>query len=159
MAVDKLVDSAWLENGLSDIADAIREKTGKSASMEFPIEFVSEIGNIGGGGGVTWTEFTATSTAGNIQAARDLLFPNYSEMESVVIAAILKNKSVANFPNNQLIALVQFKFPFDGAPKEIGNAARYRNGGYNGASIAGNYDGIIEVGDTFDLLEVTIRDN
>ncbi len=51
MAVDKLVDSAQLESDLTDIADAIRAKTGKSASMQFPSEFVSEIGSISGGGG------------------------------------------------------------------------------------------------------------
>lgn len=64
MAVDKLVDSAQLESGLSDIADAIRAKTGKSASMEFPSEFVSEIGSIPSGG-VTPTgelEITANGT-------------------------------------------------------------------------------------------------
>lgn len=46
MAVDKLVDSAQLERGLSDIADAIRAKTGQSESMEFPDGFVSEIESI-----------------------------------------------------------------------------------------------------------------
>ena len=48
MAVDKLVDSTQLESGLTAIADAIRAKTGKSASMQFPGEFVSEIGSISG---------------------------------------------------------------------------------------------------------------
>lgn len=52
MAVDKLVDSAQLNSNLTDIADAIRAKTGKSASMEFPSEFVSEIESISGGGGI-----------------------------------------------------------------------------------------------------------
>lgn len=33
------------------VADAIREKTGRSAKMEFPTEFVGEIGSISGGGG------------------------------------------------------------------------------------------------------------
>lgn len=35
---------------LSDVADAIREKTGGTADLEFPDEFVSEIGSISGGG-------------------------------------------------------------------------------------------------------------
>lgn len=39
------------DSSLTAVADAIRAKTGKSASMEFPTEFVSEIGSIGGGGG------------------------------------------------------------------------------------------------------------
>lgn len=37
---------------LTSIADAIRAKTGKSAQMEFPTEFVSEIGSIFGSGNV-----------------------------------------------------------------------------------------------------------
>lgn len=39
------------DSSLTAVADAIRAKTGKSASMEFPTEFVSEIGSISGGGG------------------------------------------------------------------------------------------------------------
>lgn len=39
------------DSSLSAVADAIRAKTGKSDSMEFPDEFVSEIGSISGGGG------------------------------------------------------------------------------------------------------------
>lgn len=35
---------------LIDVADAIRAKTGRSADLEFPDEFVSEIGSISGGG-------------------------------------------------------------------------------------------------------------
>lgn len=56
MAVDKLVDSAQLESGLTDIADAIRAKTGGTADLQFPGEFVSEIGSISGGGGVSWDD-------------------------------------------------------------------------------------------------------
>lgn len=140
---------------ITDIADAIRAKTGDSASMT-PLEMPDEIASISGGGGATWTEFTATSTVGNTQAARDLLFPNYSTSTSVVVAALLKNKSVADFPNNQFVGLTVFKNPIFGSAlsNAIAQASRYRNGAYGTASIATNYDGIIEVGDTFDLLEV-----
>lgn len=51
MAVDKLVDSAQLESDLTSVADAIRTKTGRFADLQFPTEFVSEIGSISGGGG------------------------------------------------------------------------------------------------------------
>lgn len=50
MAVDKLVDSTQLDADLTDIADAIRAKTGKTADLTFPADFVSEIGSISGGG-------------------------------------------------------------------------------------------------------------
>lgn len=39
------------DSSLTSVADAIRAKTGKSASMQFPGEFVSEIGSIETGGG------------------------------------------------------------------------------------------------------------
>ena len=39
------------DSSLTAVANAIRAKTGKSASMQFPGEFVSEIGSISGGGG------------------------------------------------------------------------------------------------------------
>ena len=49
MAVDKLIDSAQLESDLTDVADAIRAKTGGTADLAFPADFVSEIGSISGG--------------------------------------------------------------------------------------------------------------
>lgn len=51
MSVDKLVDSAQLESDLTSVADAIRTKTGGTADLAFPADFVSEIGSISGGGG------------------------------------------------------------------------------------------------------------
>ena len=51
MAVDKLVDSTALDTSLTAIADAIRAKTGGSSQLVFPMQFVSEIGNIPSGGG------------------------------------------------------------------------------------------------------------
>jgi hypothetical protein len=43
MAIDKAVDSAQLDSGLTDIADAIREKGGTSAELAFPQGFVDAI--------------------------------------------------------------------------------------------------------------------
>lgn len=56
MAVDKLVDSTQLDADLTSVANAIRAKTGGSASLAFPTDFVSEIGSISGGGGDTPVE-------------------------------------------------------------------------------------------------------
>ena len=69
MAVDKLVDSTQLDADLASVANAIRAKSGGSGSLAFPAGFVSEIGNIsGGGGGVSWSllasgSFTRTGTS------------------------------------------------------------------------------------------------
>jgi len=51
MALDKLVDSAQLDSDLASVANAIRAKSGGAGQLAFPAGFVSEIGNISGGGG------------------------------------------------------------------------------------------------------------
>lgn len=53
MAYDKVVDSTVLDNGLTAIANAIREKGGTTDSLAFPDAMVTAIGAIeaGGGGG------------------------------------------------------------------------------------------------------------
>lgn len=59
MALDKLVDSTQLDNNLTSVANAIRAKSGGTGQLAFPAGFVSEIGNIsGGGGGFDRGEFT-----------------------------------------------------------------------------------------------------
>lgn len=50
MALDKLVDSTQLDNNLTSVANAIRAKSGGTGQLAFPAGFVSEIGNISGGG-------------------------------------------------------------------------------------------------------------
>lgn len=55
MALDKLVDSTQLDNNLTSVANAIRAKSGGTGQLAFPAGFVSEIGNISGGGGITPT--------------------------------------------------------------------------------------------------------
>lgn len=44
-----MADYIVSDTSLTAVADAIRTKTGKSAQMTFPAEFVDEIGDIGGG--------------------------------------------------------------------------------------------------------------
>ena len=67
MAYDKVVDSAALEEGLSQIADAIREKGGLgdmySFPLTFPTGFVSAIAALSAGGmNVTAGSFTPAVT-------------------------------------------------------------------------------------------------
>ena len=51
MAYDKVVDSAVLDAGLKQIADAIREKGGTSDNLAFPTAMVDAIAAIEAGGG------------------------------------------------------------------------------------------------------------
>lgn len=66
MAIDSLCDSVYLNNGLGSIANAVRNKTGKSAFMTFPDGFVTEIGSISGGGGEAFAFLKVTYTEGGI---------------------------------------------------------------------------------------------
>lgn len=49
MAYDKIIDSQQLNTDLSNIATAIKEKSGISNSLTFPADFISAITNIYGG--------------------------------------------------------------------------------------------------------------
>lgn len=58
MALDKVIDSAKLEEDLTSVANAIREKTGSTDPIAFPDGFVEQVGAIQtGGGDDTWTYF------------------------------------------------------------------------------------------------------
>ena len=63
MAVDKLVDSSQLDTDLTSVADAIRTKGGTTASLSFPVGFVSAISAISGGGGASFGTGTLTPAA------------------------------------------------------------------------------------------------
>ena len=52
MALDKVIDSAKLEEDLTSVANAIREKTGSTDPIAFPDGFVEQVGAIQTGGGV-----------------------------------------------------------------------------------------------------------
>lgn len=79
MAYDKIVDSAELDAALTDIADAIRAKTGKTDSLTKE-QMPSEIERISGGGastaeGVSYTNDAMPNVA-NVKTALDALVPN-----------------------------------------------------------------------------------
>ncbi len=67
MSVDKLVDSTQLNSDLTSVANAIRTKGGTSASLAFPAGFVTAIGAIPSGGGVSWDDIAdASEPSGDI---------------------------------------------------------------------------------------------
>lgn len=64
MAIDKAVDSTQLDSDLASVANAIRAKSGTSASLAFPAEFVSAIAAISGGSsGLEYDSGTFTLTS------------------------------------------------------------------------------------------------
>ena len=71
MALDKLVDSTQLNLDLTSVANAIRAKSGGSSTLAFPVEFVSEIGNIPtGGGGITEKDVNFYDYDGTLVASK-----------------------------------------------------------------------------------------
>ena len=91
MALDKLVDSTALDEGLTDIADAIRAKGGTSGQLTFPEGFVDAIDDIPTGGGgssaikndVTFYDYDGT------------IVDSYSASEFASLSALPANPSHA----------------------------------------------------------------
>lgn len=65
MAFDKVVDSAVLDAGLKQIADAIREKGGTSDSLAFPAAMAEAIAAIEAGGGGAEVSYGMMTPASN----------------------------------------------------------------------------------------------
>lgn len=65
MAYDKVVDSAVLDAGLKQIADAIREKGGTSDNLAFPQAMADAIAAIEAGGGIETKSFTVADRTAN----------------------------------------------------------------------------------------------
>lgn len=84
---------------LTDIADAIRSKTGKTASMT-PAEMVDEIENISGGGASTLT--TKTITLNGTYSAEDDNADGYSEV-TVNVQGGASMTEVANTYGTELV--------------------------------------------------------
>lgn len=72
MAYDKAVDSAVLNAGLTQIANAIRAKTGAGGTLAFPSGFVSAIEGLSSGINATAGTFTVAQHTKDYQLAHGL---------------------------------------------------------------------------------------
>ena len=72
MAYDKVVDSTVLNAGLTQIANAIRAKTGTGGTLEFPSGFVSAIEGLSSGIKATAGTFTVAQHTSNYNLAHGL---------------------------------------------------------------------------------------
>ena len=115
MAIDKLVDSAQLESDLTDIADAIRAKTGGSADLQFPEDFVSEIGSISGGGeGWTWDTLANQNTpAGAV---------SFKTATTISAQAFYNRKGITSVDLTGITSVGNYAFAEDTNITEITNA-------------------------------------
>lgn len=61
MALDKVIDSAALDAGMTAVADAIRAKAGTTEPLSWPDGFITAINGIEtGGGGASWVTISET---------------------------------------------------------------------------------------------------
>lgn len=86
MSVDKLVDSTALESNLTLVANAIREKGGTSASLAFPSDFVTAIGNI-------QTDSTVEEKDVNFIDYDGTLLYSYTKEDALALTAMPDNPS------------------------------------------------------------------
>jgi len=89
MAIDKLVDSAQLESDLTSVADAIRAKTGGTADLQFPADFVSEIESISGGGEVSLADLASRVIPAGEVDITGLTFVEYAFAYSQNITSVV----------------------------------------------------------------------
>lgn len=155
MAVDKLVDSTQLDADLTSVANAIRTKGGTSASLAFPVDFVSAIGAIpsgggGGGGDLEWTEIVSAARYTNAAVCAYALFGPFSASANLVKIAYLVDKSRANWSTDQLVILAVTEATSQGGTYgAAGFGMRYRNGSIATMAAGSSYDAVIEIGDKY----------
>ena len=94
MAYDKIVDSTALDTALTDIADAIRTKTGKTASLTIE-QMPSEIESISGGSSAP--ESDPREVYGGTRPAEWLRLPDYDKVEQNTMYLLVELKE--NYPN------------------------------------------------------------
>ena len=85
MALDKLVDSEQLNAALTNIANKIRSKTGKSSELSFPNDFESEIESIQTGGG---GDTPVASPALTLIDWEGTILKEYSSDDALALAAL-----------------------------------------------------------------------
>lgn len=144
MAVDKLVDSTQLDADLTSVADAIRAKTGGTADLAFPSDFVSEIGSISGGGGLDWADVTEVTIGANTitkMTEVSAYFSNYTYNYLVLTTA----------PTTENQIVVGARLAKSGG---MNFAVRYRGGTIGGTIISGSYDGVLVEGTKYCLFSL-----
>lgn len=161
MSVDKLVDSAQLESDLTSVADAIRAKTGGTADLQFPADFVSEIGSISGGGGSSITldsdyitlraaivTVGTNSVSNSVQVMPYLLgladFPT-SDYKAICYS-VVDNTS---YTLNNMAICEDITVRFDSGASGNAKFYRYRNGAVSQIAYGASYDAKLKSGDKY----------
>lgn len=108
------------------------------------------MGALVGSANIPWREWTATQTTTTIPPCLTQLFG--TRVADHTYVAVLKDKAVSQFANNQAVLL--------GVAGTGSNAAyiRYRNGAYTQGAGSGNYDAVIQTGDKYWIADIDVSD-
>lgn len=121
MSVDKLVDSNQLDADLTSVANAIRTKGGTSASLSFPTEFVSAIGDISGGGWTIDGILDRSEPSGDITISASTIH-NRSSLRGCANITGVTVTSAVTFPANFFIECVDMTYLFAPYAKPSGGS-------------------------------------
>ena len=152
MAVDKLVDSVQLDADLTSVADAIRAKTGGTAKLAFPADFVSEIGSISGGGGAGIISSDNYDFVFGIVTVGANTVSRVPQVETYLLGLL------GETPAGTLVSIRWGIVDWDGTTvnnlafctdQNSSNFYRFRNGSFASVPISQNYDAVIRSGDKY----------
>lgn len=156
MALDKVVDSAALDAGMTIVADAIRAKAGTTDPLAWPDGFKSAVEGITGGAtDVTDSIVSVAFSATNAVTTRngfDGILP-----EDAKIAIFLWQGDQSNAANNQCLFAVLQRVYINSSNLHHGAIlyCRWRNSLYDFQVIdTSGYDLIVNAGDTFRMVVV-----
>lgn len=139
---------------LTDIADAIRSKTGGSALIN-PEDMASEIESIQASDGYSYS-ITLSSAPTNTYALYNMVMPQTLQNGEVAIA--IKKKANQTPTYNEIGCLYCINATmFNETELNIQGAMRYRNG-WSATSIANSYDAFAEVGDIYTVYVVPLQE-
>lgn len=98
MAIDKLVDSTQLDSDLTSVANAIRAKTGGSADLLFPSQFVQAVNSI-----PIFNQNITIKLKNSLGASLSIRYAVYSSAN--IITGV--NATLANAAENNYLLLAQ----------------------------------------------------
>ena len=163
MAYDKIVDSAALDEALTDIADAIRGKTGGTdkLTMEGMAAAIAGISTGGSVSGITVDTVVVTESLSHgdeVYAYFSSLLEPSTDAEPLLIKAfIIENVAVAKLTDNAVLGFVAYHLNSK-SPTALNSLLRWRNGGYSTASNGSAFDAVLNAGTEFYLITVNARE-
>ena len=151
MALDKVVDSAALDAGMTIVADAIRVKAGTTESLMWPDGFKAAVEGISGATDVTDSIVSVAFSSTDSNMAR-IGFEGIAPEDAKITIFILQGDQSNSVNNQCLLAFLNRLYNSDSHDGRL-LYCRWRNSSYNFQTISSvEYDLIVNAGDTFRMV-------